>query len=129
MPIIFKAKSEISHFYLWRKRKHMNQISFYKTGNVEIIIGKGMHAFPYYTHNSYMIGAVLNGCGEFCIGETTSKLNKNDCYIVPSDTGISIKPLSDFSYITICLKNELAVQMSSYEANCCYYNDKRGNHA
>lgn len=86
----------------------MNQISFYLDGNIEIVIGVGLHKFPYHTHNSFMVGAVLEGCSEFNIYNKTSKLSKGDAYIVPSNTGIAINPVSDFSYITICLENELA---------------------
>lgn len=92
----------------------MNKISFYLDGNIEIVIGAGLHKFPLHTHNSFMVGAVLEGCGEFYIDNKTSKLSKGDAYIVPSNTGIAINPISDFSYITICLKNELAIIMKDY---------------
>ena len=100
---------------------YMNKISFYMAGNIEIVIGTGMHEFPYHTHNSFMVGAIMNGSGEFCIGDENSKLYKEDIYVVPSNTGISIKPVNDFSYITICLKNDLADRMTEYEVNEYYY--------
>lgn len=101
----------------------MNKISFYVNGNVEIITGTGMHEFPYHTHNCFMAGAILSGSGEFCINGKASSLRKKDCYIVPSDTGISIKPIRDFSYITICLKNELAAFFKKYKSDSYYYTD------
>ena len=101
----------------------MNKISFYLDGNIEIVIGAGLHKFPLHTHNSFMVGAVLEGCGEFNIDNKTSKLSKGDAYIVPSNTGIAINPISDFSYITICLKNELAIIMKDYRAESYYYSD------
>lgn len=101
----------------------MNKISFYLDGNIEIVIGAGLHKFPLHTHNSFMVGAVLEGCGEFYIDNKTSKLSKGDAYIVPSNTGIAINPISDFSYITICLKNELAIIMKDYRAESYYYSD------
>lgn len=99
----------------------MNEISFFTEGNIEIIVGAGMHEFPYHTHNSFMAGAILEGCGEFCINGSSAILYKGDCYIVPSDTGISIRPICDFSYITICLKEELAGKMKEYRCNRFYY--------
>lgn len=99
----------------------MNEISFFTDGNIEIIVGIGMHEFPYHTHNSFMVGAVLEGCGEFCINGSIATLYNGDCYIVPSDTGISIRPIRDFSYITICLKKELARNMKEYRCNVFYY--------
>lgn len=101
----------------------MNKISFYLDGNIEIVIGVGLHKFPLHTHNSFMVGAVLEGCGEFYIDNKTSKLSKGDAYIVPSNTGIAINPISVFSYITICLKNELAIIMTDYRAESYYYSD------
>lgn len=101
----------------------MNKISFYTCNDIEIITGIGMHEFPYHSHNSYMAGAVLNGCGEFCIDNHFSILNKNDVYIVPSNTGMSMKPKNDFSYITICFKNSLADMLNRYEAEQYYYRD------
>ena len=101
----------------------MNKISFYKCNNIEIIIGAGMHEFPYHSHNSYMVGAVLEGCGEFCIGKELSMLNRNDVYIVPSNTGISIKPKKDFVYITVCFKNNLADIMNKYQVKKYYFNN------
>lgn len=99
----------------------INKVSFYTDGNIEIVIGKGMHEFPYHTHNSYMVGAVLEGCAEFCIAGKRTKLYKGECYIVPSDKGISIKPISDFHYITICLKNELSLKIREYESDSYFY--------
>ena len=99
----------------------MNDVSFCFDGNVEIVTGAGMHNFPYHTHNSFMAGAVLAGCGEFDIGGKTVELRKGDAYIVPSNTGIAIEPISDFSYITICLKNELAEVMKEYKTERYFY--------
>ncbi len=99
----------------------MNDVSFYFDGNIEIVTGAGMHNFPYHTHSSFMAGAVLAGCGEFDIGGKTSELRKGDAYIVPSNTGIAINPTSGFSYITICLKNELAEVMKEYKTERCFY--------
>lgn len=99
----------------------MNKLSFFTNGNIEIITGIGMHEFPYHTHNSFMIGTILEGCGEFCIDGNISILYKGDCYIVPSDIGISIKPICDFSYITICIKKELAKNMREYRCDKFYY--------
>lgn len=105
----------------------MNQISFYLDGNVEIVIGKGLHKFPYHTHSSFMVGAILDGCSEFNIDNKVSKLSKGDAYIVPSNTGIAINPISDFSYITICLKNEWAIIMKDYKADNYFYSDLGDN--
>lgn len=105
----------------------MNKISFYLDGNIEIVIGVGPHKFPLHTHNSFMVGAVLEGCGEFNIDNKTSKLSKGDAYIVPSNTGIAINPISDFSYITICLKNELAIFMKDYKTESYFYSDLGDN--
>lgn len=99
----------------------MNELSFFTDGNIEIIVGIGMHEFPYHTHNSFMVGAILEGCGEFRIDGNISTLYKGDCYIVPPNTGISIKPICDFSYITICLKKELAINMKEYRCDSFYY--------
>ncbi len=99
----------------------MNKISFYTCNDIEIVTGTGMHEFPYHSHNSYMAGAVLDGCGEFCIDKHFSILNKNDVYVVPSNTAMSMKPMHDFSYITICFKNDLANMLNKCEAKKYYY--------
>lgn len=99
----------------------MNKISFYIWNDIEIVTGKGMHEFPYHSHNSYMVGAVLDGCAEFCIDKHFSVLNKNDVYVVSSNTGMSMKPRNEFSYITVCFKNNLANMLNQYEAKKYYY--------
>lgn len=99
----------------------MNKISFYICDDIEIVTGIGMHEFPYHSHNSYMVGAVLDGCAEFCIDKHFSVLNKNDVYVVSSNTGMSMKPRNDFSYITICFKNNLTNMLNKYEAKKYYY--------
>lgn len=101
----------------------MNKISFYICNDIEIVTGIGMHEFPYHSHNSYMVGAVLDGCAEFCIDKHFSVLNKNDVYVVPSNTGMSMKPRNDFSYVTICFKNNLADILNKYEAKKYYYSN------
>lgn len=99
----------------------MNRVSFYIDGNIEIIVGVGMHRFPYHTHNSFLVGAVLEGYGEFCIDDKITTLHEGESYIVPSDRGIAINPIGDFSYITICLKNELAAIMKAYKSDSFFY--------
>lgn len=99
----------------------MNKVSFYFDGNIEIVTGVGMHKFPYHTHNSFLVGAVLGGYGEFDISDKVLKLGKGDAYIVPSNTGIAINPISKFSYITVCLKNELAAIMKEYKTESYFY--------
>lgn len=99
----------------------MNRVSFYINGNIEIIVGAGMHKFPYHTHNSFLVGAVLEGYGEFCIDDKIATLHEGDCYIVPSDKGVAINPKGNFSYITVCLKNELSTFMKAYKSDCYYY--------
>lgn len=99
----------------------MNKVSFYLDGNIEIVTGVGMHKFPYHTHNSFMVGAILEGCSEFYIGNKVSKLSKEDAYIVPSNTGIAINPINDFVYITICLKDELATIMKDKKTESYFY--------
>lgn len=99
----------------------MNKISFYICNDIEIVTGIGMHEFPYHSHNSYMVGAVLDGCAEFCIDKHFSVLNKNDVYVVSSNTGMSMKPRNDFPYITICFKNNLANMLNQYEEKKYYY--------
>lgn len=82
-----------------------------------------MHEFPYHSHNSYIVGVVLDGCAEFCIDNRFSVLNKNDVYVVSSNTGMSMKPRNDFSYVTICFKNNLAKMLSKYEIKRYYYSN------
>lgn len=101
----------------------MNKISFYTCNDIEIVTGTGMHEFPYHSHNSYMIGIVLDGCGKFCIDKHFALLNKDNVYVVPSNTGMSIKPKNDFSYVTICFKNNLAVMLNKCEVPHYYYNN------
>lgn len=101
----------------------MNKISFYICNDIEIVTGMGMHEFPYHSHNSYMVGAVLDGCAEFCIDKHFSVLNKNDVYVVSSNTGMSMKPRNDFSYVTICFKNNLANMLNKYQAKKYYYSN------
>lgn len=81
-----------------------NEISFIQRGDIEIIEGRGPHKFPFHTHESFMIGIILEGKADFRIGNQTKTLGKDEVYIVPSHVGISITPKSDIHYITVCIK-------------------------
>lgn len=90
-----------------------NKIKFYQKNNLEIIIGQGMHPFPYHMHDSFMIGGLLEGNAFFKIGNQTKMMNAGGTYVVPSHTGISITPNDNIKYYTICLKGKLKNNFTS----------------
>ncbi len=92
-----------------------NQALFFQKGFIEIVNGKGIHEFPYHTHESFLIGVIKSGSAKFIIDNKEYVLGSGMTYLVPSDIGISIAPVSPYSYLTICIKKKV-MQLDSSES-------------
>lgn len=88
-----------------------NIIKFYEKGSVEIVYGESTHCFPLHSHKSFCIGVITKGKVLYTIDNNKCLLEELMLFILPSNTGISISPSSEYSYITICFKNELSNQL------------------
>lgn len=101
-----------------------NQVTFIQKGNIEIVEGRGTHQFPFHTHQSFMIGIILEGTADFKIGNEERTLKQNGMYLVPSNVGISIRPRTKIHYITVCIRGKGQHLLDgSYET---YYVENRG---
>lgn len=84
-----------------------NIIRFYQKGSIEIVHGQINHSFPLHSHESFCVGAIIEGNALVTIGNNICLLNESTIFIIPSNTGISISSNYQYTYITICFKNEL----------------------
>ena len=83
-----------------------NHIKFYKNGSYEIVDGVGNPAFPFHSHQSFIIGIIKTGK---VILKTTGNqyvLADNTAYIIPPNIGFSLTPLMPYSYRTLCISGE-----------------------
>ncbi len=94
-----------------------NTIKFYEKGSVEILYAESNHSFPLHSHESFCVGAVTKGSALFTINDTKCLLDKSMAFIIPSNTGISITSDFDYSYVTVCFKNELKEQVKDINFN------------
>ena len=92
-----------------------NQVHFYRKGLIEIVSGEGVHDFPYHTHESMMIGVILEGAVRFTVDQFEYVLNPGMTYLVPPDTGSSLTHMEPYRYITICIKGDLLLH-NTFEA-------------
>ncbi len=100
-----------------------NKACFYQKNSIEIVDGEGTHEFPYHTHESFMIGVIKSGKTKFVIGNNEYILVKGMTYLVPPNVGISITPMKPYSYLTICIKNEMKAPLLRYNSDLyVYYN-------
>lgn len=90
-----------------------NIIKFYEKGSVEIVYGQSVHCFPLHSHKSFCIGVITKGSALYTIDNNKCLLEESMLFILPTNTGISITPSSEYSYITICFKNELKDQLKN----------------
>ncbi len=94
-----------------------NQITFYQNGSIEIVDGKGKVSFPYHTHNCFMLGIITSGQMDMTIMNITYRMQPGTIYIIPSNIGMSMQYVTEFSYTSICLKNEIADYMNTFMIN------------
>jgi AraC-like DNA-binding protein len=94
--------------------KRNNLIHFIKSDSIEIVEGKGMPEFPFHTHNSFIIGAIIEGKVLFTTNGQDYILEPGTVYINPPNTGMSIKPFMPYRYITICIKNDWIMKINLY---------------
>lgn len=90
-----------------------NIVKFYEKGSVEILHGQSGHCFPLHSHESFCVGAVTKGSALFTINNISCLLKESMIFIIPSNTGISIKADSKYDYITVCFKNELKKEVEN----------------
>lgn len=91
-----------------------NSIQFLQSGLIEIVEGSGTPKFPYHTHNSFLIGVIKEGEAHLTIEKKEYFLSEGMTYLVPSNIGMSINPVTPYSYLTICLRGELKEQIEQY---------------
>lgn len=101
-----------------------NKISFIQKGAIEMVDGQGTHSFPFHTHESFMIGVILEGKADFRIGTQAKLLEKDMVYTVPSNVGISITPHTPIHYITLCIKGTLRQSFNAFKEN--FYDEEMG---
>lgn len=108
-------------------KEEKNRIRTFEYGNVEILFCDSTHELPLHSHESWCIGMVLGGEVEFEINHQTRILNKGMLYIIPSNTGVKIAPVKKYSYVTICLKNELRNRFFKYSYDQYFLNFSETN--
>ncbi|RDU24161.1 AraC family transcriptional regulator [Anaerosacchariphilus polymeriproducens] len=94
-----------------------NNIKFYQKDSVEIIEGDGNIMFPFYTYNCFLIGTIIRGNARLEMRNKEYLLEQGMVFIVPSNVKIVLKYVSKFSYIGICIKDQLAYRMNDYCIN------------
>ena len=94
-----------------------NNINFYEKGSVEILYGQSTHCFPLHSHESFCVGVITKGQALININNNECLLKEAMVFIVPSNTGISISADSEYSYITICFKNDLEKLVKTIKFN------------
>lgn len=94
-----------------------NQITFYQNGSIEIVDGKGKVSFPYHTHNCFMLGIITSGQMDMTIMNITYRMQPGTIYIIPSNIGMSMQYVTEFSYTSICLKDEIADYMNTFQVD------------
>lgn len=92
-----------------------NNIIFYQNGAIEIVTGKGNIAFPFHTHNCFMLGIITSGNMDMTIMDTIYHMKPGSIYIIPTNIGMSMQYVTEFSYTSICLKHEIADYMNTFQ--------------
>lgn len=89
-----------------------NKLKFYQKGCVEVLQGHSSHCFPLHSHESFCLGAVLDGTALFTINGLSKLLTKGEVFLIPPDTGVIIKTESFYNYLTICIKHPLKEKLN-----------------
>ncbi len=63
---------------------------------------------PYHTHNSYVIGIILDGTVDICLKSRHYVMQKGMVFIVPSNVGIPMTHKTAFSYRAFCFSGSAA---------------------
>lgn len=84
-----------------------NKITIYEQGNVEVLFCKSTHEYPLHSHESWCMGVVTEGEVIFSIADAKCILKRGTLFLIPSNTGVKITPVTQFKYINISIKNEL----------------------
>lgn len=84
-----------------------NKITIYEQGNVEVLFCRSSHAYPLHSHESWCMGVVTDGEVIFSIADAKCSLKRGTLFLIPSNTGVKITPVTQFKYINISIKNEL----------------------
>jgi len=92
-----------------------NEIHMFERDDIEILNAKSKHTFPLHSHESFCVGIVMEGIVTFCIDGIEKELHKNDVYIIPSNTGVTISSLEEYEYTTICIKHHNRDELLKYD--------------
>ena len=94
-----------------------NDIKMYEKGSIEILHAKSQQSLPLHSHECFCFGVVLGGEADFIIGDKKKFLREGMTFLIPSNTGVTIDTPNGYSYITICLKNEIKDRLMQYSYN------------
>ena len=94
-----------------------NDIKMYEKGSIEILHAKSQQSLPLHSHECFCFGVVLGGEADFIIGDKKKTLRDGMTFLIPSNTGVTIDTPNGYSYITICLKNEIKDRLMQYSYN------------
>jgi AraC-like DNA-binding protein len=94
-----------------------NDIKMYEKGSIEILHAKSQQSLPLHSHECFCFGVVLGGEADFTIGGIKRPLRAGMTFLIPSNTGVTIDTPDGYSYITICLKNEIKDRLMQYSYN------------
>ena len=83
-----------------------NQITFFEKNCIEILFAQSSHNFPLHSHDSFCFGVIEEGEATFCIDGKSRLLRQGMAYVIPPDTGVTIRGRGTYRYITICIKKE-----------------------
>lgn len=83
------------------------KIYMFERESIEILNGEGNHSLPLHSHECFCFGIIKQGKVHFKIGNKEKLLLKGMAFIIPSNVGITINSNQNYSYTTICLKNEI----------------------
>ncbi len=83
-----------------------NTIRFHQCGNMELVTGECVHAFPVHIHESLCIGRVTGGRAELMMNGRRSVLRAGDAYVIPPYTPHSLSSIGaeKFRYAVLCVK-------------------------
>jgi AraC-like DNA-binding protein/mannose-6-phosphate isomerase-like protein (cupin superfamily) len=88
-------------------RMAKNDIRFFQKGMIEVVEGRGKPNFPFHSHQSFLVGVIKHGKAILKFNENEYELQDGMTYVVPSNIGFSLTPMTAYSYLTICIKDNL----------------------
>lgn len=107
-----------------------NDIKMFERNSIEILYAKGLCSLPLHSHECFCFGVVLDGEATFLIDDKRKELRKGMTYLIPSNVGVTIDTDAGtygYSYITICLKNELKDNLMIYQYDNFFPHDDKAD--